>query len=380
MKILFIIPSLGIGGLEKVQVTIANRLAERGHDVTILHLNECDTLKSSLDKRVKLVYKVYKNHLGKKIPLVRHLLYDDGLWETRASATQLYRYYVGAEKFDVEVAFFRGLCLKILSGSTNRKAKHIAWIHSDFRKAKGYYNNFHSKEEVRQAYAALDAVVCVSKETEEGFIEIMGDTGNTRVIYNLISVNDIVRLSKEPCEYTYPRADFHIVLVGRFINRIKGQRRLMRAVARLRDNGVDISLLLMGVGEEEEKLRSLIKEHRAEGFMTILSGCTNPYPYIKEADALVCASYYEGYNLTVAEALILGVPVISTNCTGPNEILEDGKYGMIVDNSELGLYRGLKELAKHPMQLRMYRIRAKQRLDFFDEDRILDEILQLFNE
>ena len=104
----------------------------------------------------------------------------------------------------------------------------------------------------------------------------------------------------------------------------------------------------------------------------------NPYPYIKNADLLVCASYFEGYNLTVAEALILGVPVLSTDCTGPNEILDRGRYGMIVENSKEGLYRGLKELMDNPEKLDYYKRKAKERLGFFDEEKTIKQITDLF--
>lgn len=373
-KVLFIIPSLTIGGMENVQVAIANKLAETGKAVTILLLEKTDTLKEYLDPRVKLVYKSPKPHFGKSIPYIRHQLYDDGMWETRATARQLYNYYVGNERFDVEVAFFRGLPLKIISGSTNKNAKRIVWVHSDLRKAKGYQNNFRRFEDVRRAYAAMDTVVCVSKQTEEGFREVMGDTGNTKVLYNIMPVEVICRRAQEPCDTPFARAKFHLIMVGRFLNRVKGQRRLMRAVARLRENGADISLLLMGVGEEEENLRSLIREHRAEDYMTIISNNYNPYPYIKAADLLVCSSYYEGYNLTVAEAIVLGVPVLSTDCAGPNEILDYGKYGMIVENSEPGLYHGIKELYQNPLKLKAYQVKARQRAAIFDEAKMLRKL------
>ena len=169
-KILFLTPSLGIGGLERVQVTIANRLVEEGYDVTVMILDPIDTLKDLLDERVRLVYKTYKNHWGKRFSFIRHRYYDDGVWETRASADSLYRYYVGNQRFDVEIAFFRGLCLKILSGSDNYNAKHIAWVHSDVLKARGYDNCFRSQQELYRAYAGLDKIVCVSREAEQTFI------------------------------------------------------------------------------------------------------------------------------------------------------------------------------------------------------------------
>lgn len=65
-KILFILPSLAVGGLERVQVTLANKLVNQGYDVTILILEPIDDLKVDLDEKVRLIYRPYKNHFGKK--------------------------------------------------------------------------------------------------------------------------------------------------------------------------------------------------------------------------------------------------------------------------------------------------------------------------
>ena len=97
-----------------------------------------------------------------------------------------------------------------------------------------------------------------------------------------------------------------------------------------------------------------------------------------QADLYVCSSRFEGYNLTVAEALILGVPVLSTDCAGPNEILDNGKYGVIVENSEDGLYSGIKDLLDNSDKLRYYKKRVKERISFFDEETIVRQITELF--
>lgn len=382
VKILFILPSLAVGGLERVQVTLANKLAEQDYDVTIMILDSDDDLKSELNSEVHLIHKPYKSHLGNKIPYIRHKLYDDGMWETRASASQLYKYYVGDERYDVEIAFFRGLPIKIFSGGAEKRrtdrTRRIAWVHNDFRKAAGYQNNFKSMQQVFEAYKSFDKVVCVSNQAQEGFKKAIGDTGNLTAIYNLLPVEEIKRKAQQPPEVKVNKAGFHLVLVGRLLNRAKGQKRLIDAVARLHNEGKDISLALVGGGVDEQMLRDEIADKNAEKYITMCGSQRNPYPYIKEADLLVCASYFEGYNLTVAEALILGIPVLSTDCTGPNEILDNGKYGIIVENSEKGLYNGIMRLAENPTLLSEYRKKAVDRKEFFDEDKILEQIIRLF--
>ena len=124
-----------------------------------------------------------------------------------------------------------------------------------------------------------------------------------------------------------------------------------------------------------KKIKKAIDERGAGGYITLTGSQKNPYPYIKEADLLVCSSYFEGYNLTVAEAVVLGVPVLSTRCAGPCEILDGGEYGMIVENSEDGLYEGLKKLLCDKALLENYREKAIERRDFFDKEKLLGQIL-----
>ena len=270
------------------------------------------------------------------------------------------------------------MSVKIISGSTNKNAVHLAWVHNDFRLAGGYKSNFRDISEVNAAYSFFDHVICVSNEAKTGFTETVGDTGNLITIYNMLPQKLIQTLAGEKLSCEYPRARLHAVIVARLRDAAKGQLRLIDAVSRLHDEGADLSLSIVGGGEDEEILQKAISDKNAEGYITMHGTQRNPYPFIKSADLLVCSSYYEGFNLTVAEALILETPVLSTECTGPCEILDNGKYGMLVENSEQGLYNGLKRLVEHPEILAEYRKKAKTRQDFFDENKIANQITSLF--
>ncbi len=377
-KILFILPSLVIGGLEQVQVTLANALAKRGHDVTVMTFDPGDDLANKLDSRVHFVYKKPKYGFMKMVPKIR-CFFDDGVWETRARSKALYRYYVGRSKYDVEIAFFRGRSVKILSGGQKKRSTvRLAWVHSDFRCSDGYAANFKSADEAPKAYKSFDRVVCVSKQAAEGFTEIIGDTENITTVYNMLPITEIrIQAQDSACVET-PRHCLNIVMVGRLLDSAKGHLRLISAVSSLQKEGVDIGLTLVGGGPDEAKIRQRISELKAEGYVYMVGMQKNPYPYIKQSDLLVCSSYFEGYNLTVAEALICGTPVMSTDCTGPNEILDAGKYGMIVENSEDGIRDGLRRLASDAELLAHYRSMAAERMGFFDEERIIAQIEKLW--
>ncbi len=376
-KILFILPSLVLGGLERELVTLANRMQSAGYSVTVMILANNRELENELNDGIKLIYKENKRPIGKSIPYIRYKFYDDDMWETRVSPATLYKYYVGREKYDVEIAFFHGFSVKILSGSTNKNAVHIAWVHNDFTKICNYRFKFKSMDEVRKAYQTFDHVVCVSEAARQGYLSVIGDTGNTVTVYNMLPVERIKQLSRAEIPFPYPGAGLRLVLVGRLRDSHKGQLRLIEVVSRLHAEGYDLSLTLVGDGDDREMIEQEILRRSAEQYIFAVGSQKNPYPFIAGADMLVCASYYEGFNLTVAEALILEVPVISTRCTGPCEILDDGKYGMLVENSAEGLYAGIKEMLDEPERLNAYRKKAAERRDFFDENRIFNQITDL---
>lgn len=376
-KILFVLPSLVTGGMEKELVTLANALQNAGCAVTVMLLESNTELKDELHSGIRLLNKANKHPIGKSIPYIRYKLYDEGMWEKRSSPATLYRFYVGREKYDVEIAFFNGLSVKIISGSTNKNAVHLAWIHNDFTNITNYRFNFKNMDEVRKAYHTFEHVVCVSEAARRGFISVIGDTANTVTVHNMLPVEQIRRLSLAEIPYRYPSTRLNLVLVARLRASQKGQLRLIKVISRLHDEGCDLSLTLVGDGVDREAIEDEIVRRHAQRYIFTVGTQKNPYPYIVGADLLVCASFTEGYNLTVAEALILGVPVISTVCTGPCEILDNGKYGMLVENSEEGLYTGIKKLYENPELLTEYRKKAALRRDFFDEDSIFRQITTL---
>ncbi len=377
-KILFILPSLTMGGLERLQVNLANALVARGHDVTILMLDNIRDLESELDSKVHLQYKPYKKTWFAKLPYIRSKFYDDGMWETRTSPKKLHEYYVGSEKYDVEIAFFRGLSIKIVSGCTDKTVKKLAWVHNDFSKAVGYNNNFKSIDDVIKAYKRFDNVVCVSNQAKEGFVSVLGDLDNLKIIYNLSPIEKIIELSKKNIVESNVKHNFNLVVVARLVDDAKGQLRLINVIDKLNKNGLDVGLTIVGDGVDKDKISQKINELNAGEYINMVGMQKNPYPYIRGADLLVCSSYFEGYNLTVAEALILGVPVLSTKCAGPCEILENGKYGLLVENSEEGLFEGLLKLIRDKDLFEYYKKMAIKRRDFFSEEKIIKQVEELF--
>ncbi len=375
-RVLFIVPSFMLGGMENMLVNVVNIISDE-HDVTVYNLGSHDErMVERLNKKV--------HYFPLWMPCKNVLKFNKATgikeYNRLLPAAQWYKFHtseyvhkrVVLEHFDVEVAFFCGEPVKIVAGAPN-DTKKIMWIHNDTKMCRGLFDSFLTKQEAVKDFRKFDSVVCVSKQAEKSYQECTG-LKDTNVIYNYIDVDEVIR--KSNLIDVEKKSGFSIVSVGRFVD-AKGFDRLLNVAKRLQDDGFNFNLTIVGDGAEKGALISLAQNNKLRNiYFTGLQ--ENPYPYIKNADLLVCASRYEGYNLTVAEALILGVPVLSTKCTGPTEILDSGKYGMLVDNSEEGIYIGVKELLLNKELLKKYERLAIERQSFFDVNVRRKELLSLF--
>ncbi len=130
---------------------------------------------------------------------------------------------------------------------------------------------------------------------------------------------------------SYGQLPFRIVQVGRLDHRIKGQDILLRAlqpVSQLFD-GRRIVIDFIGEGPSKEYLSALAEELGLSEQCRFLGGQSRKtiYDQLHTYDLLVQPSRYEGFGLTVVEAMAARVPVLVSNKQGPMEIIENGKHG-----------------------------------------------------
>ena len=127
-----------------------------------------------------------------------------------------------------------------------------------------------------------------------------------------------------------------------------------------------------------KQLENLIQDSDLSEQVHLIGFKDNPYQYMKAADIYVSSSRFEGFSLAIAEAMILGLPVISTRCVGPLELLDKGAAGMIVECSAVSLADGIYKMAKQPGALEHYRNKSKERQKFFSIENSIQLTNQLF--
>ncbi len=264
--------------------------------------------------------------------------------------------------YDVEIAFCEGYATKIIGNSGKRNAKKVAWVHTDVINHPWSESVFGGAENERKCYEKFDAIVCVSETMRESFIKKYGMAEKVHVVYNVIDDVATVKKSKESVETV--KNGFTFSMAGR-LTQVKGYDRLVRACARLQELGYDFTVWIMGKGEEQANIEKMLKENCLENKIKLLGFQENPQKYIAKSDVLLCSSYAEGYSTAVSEAVILGVPVVTTECSGMREIFGGEECGIICENSEDGLFSAMKKVLDEPQLLEKFKIAEQKRAKDF---------------
>src|SRR5690606_21113955 len=101
-------------------------------------------------------------------------------------------------------------------------------------------------------------------------------------------------------------------------------------------------------GYDFENVKQLKSNLGLDETATMLGFTDNPYPYFKAADFFILSSRYEGFPTVLYEAIVLKKTIVATDVSGVREMLNDGELGLIVENSEEGIYEGMKEVLTNP--------------------------------
>lgn len=327
-NILFFIESLSGGGAEKVLVTILNHIDNTKFHITLLTLVDTGILKDEIDFskiEYRTIIKQSNNPIKKLWNKIKYKLIYQYL-----PSNFVHKWIIPQRRIDTYIAFTEGYCTKILA---HNKKKKIAWVHIDLKALPWTINEqiYSNIEEEKATYLKYNNVVCVSNSVKK-IMQQEYNLNNVTTIYNPIDVDYIIKLSNDVNNHVISEG-FNIISVGRLTYQ-KGYDLLIPIISKLIKQGLDIHLYLLGDGSEKESLKQIIKKENIENNIHLLGYLKNPYPLMKNMDLFVCSSRSEGYSLVIAEALTLELPVISMNCSGPNELLANNKYGILCNNYE----------------------------------------------
>lgn len=362
IKILFFIPRLSEGGAEKVLRNLVNNMDQSKFDITVQTVDDCDHKKYLADGIHYKSINRCKTKFGKKLM---------NYWYRFCTEFKLtYPLYI-KDDYDIEVAYLECGATKVMAASTNKNALKLAWVHCDLQK-KGITDDRYGRY-----YSEFDKVVCVSQSVKESFDELFGKYAESVVLYNVIDEDEILKKASDTVEWNCKPEQKRLLAVGR-LSQEKNYTYLIDTCGKLWDEGYKFHLNILGEGPEKENLEQKIKKLNLQRFVELKGFTDNPYPWINSADIVICSSVYEGLSTIVLESLILGKPVVTTPCGGMKELLGDSDYGLITDNTEDGLYKGICTIIDSPELEKKYADVARNRGYDFYKEKVITETEDFF--
>lgn len=331
ISLLFVIPSLKIGGIEKSLINLLHELDYSKYQVTLFVFNasylnniripdpvriikgkgilRCMGMTSAeakesskIDFAIRSLGSVFCRLLG--ADFVYNVLF---LFEKKLSG------------FDYAISYSNNITLRGTYFGTNKYVlqktmarKKYAWLHVDY-----HAMNMDTRVNNRE-YKMFDGIVCVSNAVKQSFCECNPNLENRcMVIGNVVHIDKDIEPSKE-----VDVRKFNIITTGRLDDN-KNQIACVKIARYLKEKGHIFHWYLVGDGPCAEKIKKAIEENDLLQNVELKGYMSRPYSLMKACDLFVSTSKSESYGLAIAESLELGVPVVVNYYPALEELLPD---------------------------------------------------------
>ena len=242
-------------------------------------------------------------------------------------------------KYEINCVMSEGSAFRqAVSESTSKK---IQWIHIDYCvwREQGEWNKKITSND-GELYTKFDSIVVLTEGIKESFCSLYPHLKEKVIVnQNLMPVETIKKKAlgipkknKKPINFvTVARVDYQ-----------KEYPRLIKILLKLKKEGYNFKWTIIGDGNEYEKIRDLIITEHLYDCVEMLGEMENPFAEMKKADVFALLSGFEGIPNTIYEALIIGLPVLSTDVGGVSTQIDDGVNGWLVENKESEIEKKLK--------------------------------------
>lgn len=303
-KIVVFTPSLNIGGIERILLTYAKGLADKGYNVTYLTLSNQGDF--DFDNSQNLVF---ENLNTKRL---RQALF---------AFIRFLRFHKPSTILCANEATMMVYISKVLSGISTK----IITSHHNYYE--NYLDlNFKNTFVPKFIYPRCFKTIAVS----EGIRKMLLNDFNIKPnkVVTISNPIDIEQIQYQANEMVNSLPHEYILFVGRF-DKVKNIPFLINAFNLFNKKFPDVKLLLIGGGPESDMIIEYIKQSGLQNSVELLGVKSNPFPYIKNAKIVVLSSISEAFPTVLLESLVLGKTIVSTPTYGGMDILKNGKYGYI---------------------------------------------------
>lgn len=374
-SVLFLMPSLPGAGAEKVLIEILRHIDYTQYNVSLfLEYREGVYLQDVPDK-VSIIALHGPNNLW--FQRLHRRLVERG-WYAPFHEMVYRRMFLSllrGKRYDTIISFMEGSAVKFHSYIFDKGKRNISWVHIDFQQKHWSLDFFRDAEDERQCYEKMDKIIFVSNDAKTGFDSLYHLSAEKYAVhYNIIDADRIRRLS-QMCTAEQKKR-FTICMLGR-LNTQKRHDRAISVAKTLKELGYDFELWIIGDGELRGKIEKQINEAGLQDVVKLKGFINPPYSMLAQADIFLNTSEAEGFSLVVAEAFCLGIPVVSTNVSGPRELLGDSEYGILTSQEEKDIASAVRTMMDKPQLRKHYSVMSIIRSQMFNVDASMSAFYKL---
>lgn len=369
MNIFIVNSDFKMGGVQRVSTELANSMHEKGNNISLIDFSGINDYYYPVNNGINMPNAINIRTIKRKI--VGRILKTIYTFNKKSINTfYLYKEqtldlitYLKSNKCDILI-MNTGILTSLIPFVKKElpNIRIIAWQHNEYEV---YMNHYHKEfiDNYLLGIKAADGVICLTARDQEKFNQL---NRNTTFIYNPLTINNkeskISNLMNK-----------QIIFVGRLILRQKGLDHLIQIAKNLKGGW---KILVAGDGPDKERLIQMIKDDNLDNKI-ILKGPLDGEELVDfylSGSVFISTSRWEGFGLVLTEAMALGLPVVSFNNSGPNEILSNGKYGILVEKNNLGEFsKELNLLIENPKLRESFQKKSIRRVEDFKREVIINQ-------
>lgn len=355
----------GLGGAEKVVIDLMERLDRDKYEIQLALVGD----------------EKFRSHYEKESVKLYHLPSPDGFsLKFVNKLSSLFK----SEKIDISHSHLIRMNTFNALASLKAKTKAVGTIHGIMTDEYSYK----SKLYIKTAARLCKKTVLVSDSLKKQFVTLFGVNENKLVVIN--NAFDSTRIENRPTDEKIERFKKNqssagsspvIAAVGN-IYEVKGYRYLIEAVASLKKKYPDIRLFIAGKTDLIDKLglTQRVVNKGLQKNVTFLGTFTDLPLLFEQSDLYVSSSIHEGFSLTTVEAMAYGLPVVVTRCGGPEDIVVEGKTGLIAEpKSSQSLAEKISTVLDDPIMMSQFSRNGKQRAyEMYSMDKFIEGYDKLY--
>ena len=370
MKIMYLLFSFTVGGTEKLVSDICNEMICQGQKVYLYIVNDY----YSEDMLANLSDKIH-------VTLQKRKIGNENIFKTMQKIAR----FVNKERIDVvHCNSFDSPELLLIAKALNPKLKVLYTVHD--------IGQYCTLNKMRVVYRNIicNNIIAISNSVEIDIISNGAKRTLVNRVYNAIDLSKYLPDFVNNRTATMNKKAFAMdnVVVGnvaRIFPDKKGQDILIRAISKVAQKYPNIKCVFAGAADKEHEknlvqLKGLVYDLGLNDNVEFLGNVTDIPEFLSTIEIFVLPSRFEGFGISLIEAMAMGVPCIASNIDGPAEIIGDNEHGYLFAGGNVDeLAERLVYVIEHYSKEKS---RAIQNIDYvtqrFDISIMCDKLLELY--